>query len=255
MKLKITILSLFMGVQTFAIAQVNFDATAVAFGTVDSGTTNSFMVTMQISSGSAGTVSVSGGIQNYTPPKTFENCGLVASQPAYTSTQIGGDKNGKLTEIKPIMFTIYFLPIAYQHSGPTSAGSKNNCDSTYTTNGGGDYTANFWVQYNGFVDGKQINSDRFLAITGKSRTIGTDPQQTTRVYEVKVQDYSIYPNPTNNEVNIKVASEQTVRLVNALGTIIKTFKVTDSYQLSLADLPAGIYSLVGETFQEKIQKI
>jgi hypothetical protein len=256
MKIKHTLFTLIMGCSALAYSQVQFSAGAIDFGTVDSGTTKSIVITMSLAPGATGSVNTSGAsIQPYNPPKAFNDCGISGGQPAYTSTKSGGNKSGQLTEMEPVFFTIHFLPIAYQYFGPELNGAKDNCDSIYSTNGGGVYGTTMSVKYNGVINGQPLSTAKSINITGISKTIGMDPTQTNNINDIAAPSHAIYPNPTNTLINIKVSKAQNIIIINSFGVTVKSYKTQGVIQISLGDLPAGIYNIIGETFHERIQKL
>ncbi len=65
---------------------------------------------------------------------------------------------------------------------------------------------------------------------------------------------SIYPNPNNGEFIINAEKEMTLSLVNELGQVVKKLDVNskNNYQVSVSNLPNGIYFVVGEGLNKKI---
>ncbi len=65
---------------------------------------------------------------------------------------------------------------------------------------------------------------------------------------------TIYPNPNNGEFIINAEKEMTLSLINELGQLVKKLDVNskNTYQISIANLPNGIYFVVGEGVNKKI---
>ncbi len=65
---------------------------------------------------------------------------------------------------------------------------------------------------------------------------------------------SIYPNPNNGEFFITSEKEMTLSVINELGQVIKKLDVDskNNYQVSVSNLPNGIYFVVGEGVNKKI---
>ncbi len=68
------------------------------------------------------------------------------------------------------------------------------------------------------------------------------------------QQLSIYPNPNNGEFFITTEEEMTLSLINELGQVVKKLDVNskNNYQVSVSNLPNGIYFVVGEGLNKKI---
>jgi hypothetical protein len=68
----------------------------------------------------------------------------------------------------------------------------------------------------------------------------------------------IYPNPNAGEFSVKTDNDLTLQLLIAVGQQLKVVTLNDSNQreLRIKDLPSGVYFLVGENKDGKVnQKI
>jgi len=72
------------------------------------------------------------------------------------------------------------------------------------------------------------------------------------------EDFSVYPNPSNNIINIRLDNsekEATVKIVNILGETVMSTKMTNSEtQLSIGSLTNGVYFVSIETAKNRLVK-
>lgn len=55
--------------------------------------------------------------------------------------------------------------------------------------------------------------------------------------------WSIYPNPSYGQTQIKAAGKHELMVYNSTGTLLMSFVFTDLFELNLSDLPSGVYHL------------
>ena len=71
----------------------------------------------------------------------------------------------------------------------------------------------------------------------------TISNQTVGINDLAFDNLSVYPNPTNNVLNIKIdESLSTIQLKDITGKLVKTFQA-NSTQLNIAEFESGIYFL------------
>jgi poly(beta-D-mannuronate) lyase len=119
------------------------------------------------------------------------------------------------------------------------------------------------------VDGRQFSKVNSVNATGTSMyySLHNSPAVGKNYYRLKIVDkdskvsYSpvrvintnekvqvrIYPNPAQNFISIDIDGWQTagtkLRIVNALGVVVKSLASASSSTINIQDLPAGVYSL------------
>ncbi|PBQ33118.1 hypothetical protein CNR22_15465 [Sphingobacteriaceae bacterium] len=66
----------------------------------------------------------------------------------------------------------------------------------------------------------------------------------------------VYPNPNNGSFVIKADAEITLQIINDIGQVVKTLNLEErnSREISVQDLPAGIYFLVGQANTKEIKQ-
>lgn len=58
---------------------------------------------------------------------------------------------------------------------------------------------------------------------------------------------SIYPTLTDGQINIKVQEPASIRIFTPSGIVVKAFKLEESKQVNIQDLPSGIYTLTSNS--------
>ena len=91
----------------------------------------------------------------------------------------------------------------------------------------------------------------------------TEGSIVTSAYEIDKKEIKVYPNPSNEYVNIMLPlyhSASTIEIYDVIGNMILTHKIIESkhdYKINLADLSSGIYQIViiskDEIITEKLE--
>ena len=63
--------------------------------------------------------------------------------------------------------------------------------------------------------------------------------------EMDANSVSVYPNPTENQLNIEAKGLQRVSVYNAMGQLVKTVEVggQDQFTMEVGNYPTGLYTL------------
>ena len=68
--------------------------------------------------------------------------------------------------------------------------------------------------------------------------------QPTGIGEMSVENVSIYPNPTENQLNINAEGLQRIAVYNAMGQLVETKEMTgNQFVLQVGDYAAGLYTI------------
>lgn len=110
------------------------------------------------------------------------------------------------------------------------------------------------VAQNYVETGGSGNASVYGSLTAK---FYNDPS--TGIEEIAATEFSLYPNPTSGEINIRLnqpAGSLEIKLADINGRIIKNEKMdfTNSYALNVADLAAGMYFLTVNGTVKRIVK-
>ncbi|MBL7930443.1 MAG: T9SS type A sorting domain-containing protein [Bacteroidia bacterium] len=75
-------------------------------------------------------------------------------------------------------------------------------------------------------------------------------------YNTDEQIFSVYPNPNNGTFVVESSSSLKLTLTNELGQVVKTleFEGMDKEQVSVSELPKGVYFIIGENNGNKISR-
>jgi hypothetical protein len=71
-----------------------------------------------------------------------------------------------------------------------------------------------------------------------------------------IREYLIYPNPNNGTFTVRSNTSIELNIVNGLGQVVRVLKLNDdnAHELSVGDLPGGIYFLAGQNSSELIKQ-
>lgn len=75
-------------------------------------------------------------------------------------------------------------------------------------------------------------------------------------FNPNVSSVLVYPNPTNGAFTIKAASAMNLQVINEIGQVVTTFHLEEknAYEVSVTGLPTGIYFVVGQNQDQRIQQ-
>lgn len=79
-------------------------------------------------------------------------------------------------------------------------------------------------------------------------------EQTTSVDDSNVEQFSFYPNPVQDFIQVKADGTIQLQLLDMSGRVIEQWKVTNNQQLPMAGIPSGQYILKGKNTTHKLIK-
>jgi hypothetical protein len=75
----------------------------------------------------------------------------------------------------------------------------------------------------------------------------------TGINELEKGNLLVYPNPNNGSFNITCAEEMTIEIINEIGQLIKISEVNAGGNITINDLPSGIYFVTGTSNHETLR--
>jgi hypothetical protein len=85
-------------------------------------------------------------------------------------------------------------------------------------------------------------------------TLGSTSCVSVNEFKKEVSSLTIFPNPNNGEFEIKGIKEETIFILNELGQLISTKKLTreNNYSMKLSNLQSGVYFVGNKFYRQKV---
>jgi bacillolysin len=87
--------------------------------------------------------------------------------------------------------------------------------------------------------------DYTVVITGTASTKSEEPIDATEIGNEAPTSLTVFPNPTNNTLNVTLNNEAvngTVKIYSLAGSLVKSVSMSNGKkQINVSDLPAGVY--------------
>lgn len=202
--------------------------------------------------GDAVTLSASGA-SNYTWTPGNQTSSSINVAPVSTTVYSVTGANGICTNVKTATVTVNLKPTVN-----AAASSNTMClgaSISLFANGANTYTWNPGNQV-GMPINVSPSSNTTYTVTGEASNgckstntveITVSPCTGLSINAADVAMIQVYPNPFKDELTINAVSQVTVKLVNALGQVVKSETVTGKSTINTSELPKAIYFIQIQT--------